>query len=59
MYDTVTSPFDNSVTGNVKFLSVPEASEDFDGILGLAPADESAGPLLVQQWFDQGNLSVD
>ena len=47
MNDLITSPMDQSTQGTVKFLSVPNAKENFMGILGLAPDSESSGPLLV------------
>lgn len=58
MYDLISSPSDADTQGTVRFLSVPGASENFMGILGLAPESESSGPLLVSQLFDQGKLSA-
>jgi len=50
MIDTVRS--DSDVYGTkIRFLSVFNSKENFSGILGLAPNDESAGPLLVNMFY--------
>lgn len=61
MTETLTMPSNKEVTGKIEVLGVPyqtsTASELYDGIMGFAPMDESAGPLAVHQWFDKGVLS--
>lgn len=54
MFDTVAT---NSYKGYINFLSVSdEDTQGIKGILGLAPKDESAGPLIVHQLFQQGQI---
>lgn len=59
MNDEVGPNHDKDTSGRIDFLSVPGASEKFQGLLGLAPASESSGPLLVSQLFNHGKLSAD
>lgn len=64
MRDTVTlgsSPDDEVKVDDFPFLLEYSSTSHFrrtkmDGILGLAPHDESAGPLLVDHLYDQGAI---
>lgn len=40
------------------FVKLDAGYGRWDGILGLSPRDESAGPLLIEYLFDQGSIPV-
>ncbi len=58
MNDYLTLESDANARGRIKFLSVSDSEESFNGILGLAPESESSGPLLVSQLYAQGKVSA-
>ena len=39
-----------------KLINMDEGRSIYDGIMGLAPRDESAGPLLIDYLYEQGKV---
>lgn len=39
-----------------KMMNFDEGKSIYDGIFGLAPRDESAGPLLIDNLYEQGAI---
>ena len=42
----------------MKYDNASEFRRPFQGILGLAPRDEGAGPLVVEEMYNEGTIDA-